>query len=107
MAFTVEPGLYIDGREEIEFALYSYDIDDHFEAILIDPVSANKRLQEGRDNAEKVVHKIPEEFRGIGVRIEDDILITEDGHENLTHLVPRKIDEVEALCQEQSWLART
>lgn len=106
MAFTVEPGLYIDGREEIEFALYPYDIDDHFEATLIDPVSANKRLQEGRDNAEKVVHKIPEEFRGIGVRIEDDILITEDGHENLTHLVPRKIDEVEALCQEQSWLAR-
>lgn len=107
MAFTVEPGLYIDGREEIEFALYAYDIDDHFEATLIDPVSANQRLQEGRDNAEKVVHKIPEEFRGIGVRIEDDILITEDGHENLTHLVPRKIDEVEALCQEQSWLART
>jgi Xaa-Pro aminopeptidase len=106
MAFTVEPGLYIDGREEIEFALYPYDIDDHFEATLIDPISANKRLQEGRDNAEKVVHKIPEEFRGIGVRIEDDILITEDGHENLTHLVPRKIDEVEALCQEQSWLAR-
>jgi Xaa-Pro aminopeptidase len=107
MSFTVEPGLYIDGREEIEFALYTYDIDDHFEATLIDPASANKRLQEGRDNAEKVVHKIPEEFRGIGVRIEDDMLITEDGHENLTHLVPRKIEEVEDLCREQSWLART
>jgi Xaa-Pro aminopeptidase len=107
MSFTVEPGLYIDGREEIEFALYPYDIDEHLEATLIDPASANRRLQEGRDNAEKVVHQIPEELRGIGVRIEDDILITADGHENLTHFVPRKIDEVEALCREQSWLART
>jgi Xaa-Pro aminopeptidase len=41
------------------------------------------------------------------VRIEDDILITEDGHENLTHLVPRKIEEVEELCREQSWLVRS
>ncbi|MGH8923872.1 MAG: aminopeptidase P N-terminal domain-containing protein [Acidimicrobiia bacterium] len=106
MAFTVEPGLYIDRREEIEFALYPYDLDEHLESSLIDPASANKRLQEGREKAEKVVHKIAEEFRGIGVRIEDDILITEDGHENLTHLVPRKIDEVEALCRQPSWLSR-
>lgn len=107
MAFTVEPGLYIDRREEIEFALFPYDLDDHLEAMLIDPAGAKKRLQEGKEKAEKVTHKVPEEFRGIGVRIEDDILITEDGHENLTHLVPRKLDEVEALCREQSWLART
>ncbi|HJU52221.1 MAG TPA: aminopeptidase P N-terminal domain-containing protein [Acidimicrobiia bacterium] len=107
MAFTVEPGLYIDRREEIEFALFPYDLDDQLEAMLIDPAGAKKRLQEGKEKAEKVTHKIPEEFRGIGVRIEDDILITEDGHENLTHLVPRKLDEVEALCREQSWLART
>jgi Xaa-Pro aminopeptidase len=107
MAFTVEPGLYIDRREEIEFALFPYDLDDQLEAMLIDPAGAKKRLQEGKEKAEKVTHKIPAEFRGIGVRIEDDILITEDGHENLTHLVPRKLDEVEALCREQSWLART
>ena len=32
---------------------------------------------------------IPAMFRGIGVRIEDDILITKDGFENLSQTVPR------------------
>jgi Xaa-Pro aminopeptidase len=107
MAFTVEPGLYIDGREEVEFALYAYDYDEYLEHSLYDPAAAKKKLAEGKEQAEKVVHRIPAEFRGIGVRIEDDILITEDGHENLTHLVPRKIEEVEELCREQSWLVRS
>lgn len=40
----------------------------------------------------------PEELRGIGIRIEDDILITGDGHENLTVAAPKEIDDVEAAC---------
>ena len=40
---------------------------------------------------------VPEEYRGIGVRIEDDILITEDGNENLTASVVKKADDIEAL----------
>ncbi len=36
----------------------------------------------------------PEEFRGIGIRIEDDILVTVDGHNNLTSLAPKEIDEM-------------
>src|SRR5690554_1655185 len=39
---------------------------------------------------------VPQEFRGIGVRIEDDILVTADGAENLSVAIPRTADDVEA-----------
>ncbi len=39
---------------------------------------------------------VPQEYRGIGVRIEDDILVTEDGNRNLSAALPRRADEVEA-----------
>ncbi|WP_033285502.1 aminopeptidase P family protein [Streptomyces sp. NRRL F-525] len=38
---------------------------------------------------------VPEEYRGIGVRIEDDILVTEDGNRNLSDGLPRTSAEVE------------
>ncbi len=40
----------------------------------------------------------PEEFRGIGIRIEDDVLVTADGHEVLTGDAPKTIADVEAAC---------
>ena len=39
---------------------------------------------------------VPEEYRGIGIRLEDDILITEDGAVNLSAALPRRPDEIEA-----------
>lgn len=38
----------------------------------------------------------PEEYRGIGIRIEDDILVTESGCKVLSNALPRHPDEVEA-----------
>ena len=39
---------------------------------------------------------VPTQLRGIGVRIEDDILITSTGNENLTAMLPRSSVDVEA-----------
>ena len=38
----------------------------------------------------------PAAFKGLGIRIEDDIVITEDGILNLTAAIPKEVDEVEA-----------
>ncbi len=38
------------------------------------------------------------EFRGMGIRIEDDILVTETGHEVLTAALPKQPQELEALA---------
>lgn len=40
---------------------------------------------------------LPAEFRGLGIRIEDDILVTPDGCEVLTKAVPKDVAEIEAL----------
>lgn len=41
---------------------------------------------------------VPERYRGIGVRIEDDIVVTKDGHENLTGDIPRTVADIERVC---------
>jgi Xaa-Pro aminopeptidase len=45
---------------------------------------------------------VPDEFKGIGIRIEDDILITKNGPERISHHLPRKLEEVEKWVQKFS-----
>jgi Xaa-Pro aminopeptidase len=42
--------------------------------------------------------KVAPEWRGIGVRIEDDILVTDDVPDNLTSAIPKTVAEVERAC---------
>ena len=42
---------------------------------------------------------IDDKWKGIGIRIEDDILVTENGYENLTASVPSSADQIEDLMQ--------
>jgi Xaa-Pro aminopeptidase len=42
---------------------------------------------------------VDDKWKGIGIRIENDILATDTGYENLTSLVPSNADEIEGLMQ--------
>jgi Xaa-Pro aminopeptidase len=45
---------------------------------------------------------VPERFRGIGVRIEDDVMVTAEGYRNLSAAIPVEAEEVEA-WMERLW----
>ncbi|HXH01742.1 MAG TPA: Xaa-Pro aminopeptidase [Candidatus Competibacteraceae bacterium] len=42
---------------------------------------------------------VDERWWGLGIRIEDDVLVTADGHEILTAGVPKAVDDIEALMR--------
>ena len=45
---------------------------------------------------------IPVEYRGIGIRIEDDVAVTAAGHEVLSHGVPKSVEAIEALMRAEA-----
>ncbi|PCH76040.1 MAG: Xaa-Pro aminopeptidase [Planctomycetota bacterium] len=51
--------------------------------------------------------RVPAPLRGMGIRIEDDILITPGGHENLTLAAPKTIEDVEAACSAERAMPAT
>lgn len=107
MVFTVEPGLYLDAsKAKRSFALLEYDLDRWTEERILEGEAARDRQDRVLAEADQVEFEVPAEFVGLGIRIEDDILIHEGGHENLTSHVPVDPDRIEALCAEESWLVR-
>ena len=42
--------------------------------------------------------QVPEAYRGIGVRIEDDVLVTDGSAVVLSEAIPKRVDEIERLC---------
>jgi Xaa-Pro aminopeptidase len=106
MVLTVEPGLYFDPeRETVTHHLREYSEEEMWERRLRLGAAAAKRLEdEEKAKAEKVTHPVPRELRGIGIRIEDDVLITDTGCEVLTAGTPKTVEEVERACAEPSRL---
>jgi Xaa-Pro aminopeptidase len=77
-----------------------HDVGRYFEAGRprpLDPgvvITVEPGLYFARDAA-----NVPERYRGIGVRIEDDVLIEPTGARVLSGLVPKELDEVERACR--------
>ena len=83
MIMTMEPGLYFP-EDRLDRALGRAGDDADFRAFL------------------EAISPVYEKYVNIGVRIEDDVLITATGNEILTAAVPKEIDEIEAMMAEPS-----
>jgi len=79
-------------------------LDVHDEAPYIDAKANEIKLQEGMIltiepgiYCSKNDKSIPKKYRGIGIRIEDDILVTKDGYENLSSQIMKFVEDIEAI----------
>jgi Xaa-Pro aminopeptidase len=106
MAFTVEPGVYV-ARDKATLRL-SHAAYDHDERLRLgfELGAAGARAEVERREAVAGIFEfeVPAAYLGLGVRIEDDLLVTGDGCENLSALTPVEPAAVEAMCAEASAL---
>ncbi len=83
-----------------------HDVGSYRNAAKPDETGKNRLLEPGMvitvepglyfDNEDK---HIPSQYRGIGVRIEDDVLITANGHDVLSNSAPKTVKAIEALMK--------
>lgn len=99
MVTTVEPGIYIRPTKPIiEFPLLERDPNKIRERRQIMGMEKATKIEtEEMMNAKTVKHEIPKDLLGIGVRIEDDIVCTNNGPLNLTDKAPKTIEEIEVI----------
>jgi len=106
MAFTVEPGIYVAPEKSVlTLSQATYDSDETLNLFHeLGAAAAKAEIEKRKEDAGHVSFDVPAEFLGIGVRIEDDVVVTESGVENLTSGVPVDPDEIEAVCAQESIL---
>ncbi len=104
MAFTVEPGIYVArDKHSLTLSHAAYDADERLHlAFELGAAEARAETERREAAAGTFEFEVPSEFLGLGVRIEDDLLITPDGCENLTARAPVLTADVEARCAEPS-----
>lgn len=89
MVFTIEPGIYIKA-----------EMLDHVPALLRRFVPEEEEIKDFVAKVKPIALK----YTNIGIRIEDDILVTEKGYEDLSLKAPKKIKDIEMMMKKKSYL---
>lgn len=89
----VRLGLITDPKEYTKY--YMHSVGHHLGMDTHDLGPRDSILKEGMVLTIEPGIYIPEE--NIGVRIEDDILVTKEGYQNLSYMIPKEVEELEAI----------